>query len=172
MSVMLLRLLNMKVTLFLLFLQWSNSVIACSCLNRSFEQHVNAAKQIYVGKLISVNSDKERSQEEGQAEKLKENPLMHRLFLSGDIEVSHKLKGEIDDIEKIKTGLNSASCGIPLEEGEIYLIFSEDDLGNVNACSASQIISIEDLDSKLVDVRRLLDAAALSSDNCEFVSDS
>ncbi|WP_248928006.1 stalk domain-containing protein [Paenibacillus hamazuiensis] len=95
---------------------------ACSCIPLTFEQKVERAEQVFIGKVVGIWHSKQLVQ------------------VNVEFEVSSVYKGDVPSFTHVYS--SSAACGISFQFGKSYLVFKDAD-GTTSLCSGTGAVNDE-----------------------------
>jgi hypothetical protein len=104
----------MKSLLFVMFVFYSTSSIACKCGELEIEERLLNSKKVFLGTLINAQVLGDGSR------------------VGATLQVVESFKGDVFIHEEVIT--NNSSCGVRFTISDSYLVF-ENDLGEVNQCT-------------------------------------
>ena len=109
----------------------SNSY-ACDCKQSYFADRFSNAENIYTAKLSSATV-------------VKPDKGKERSYVEGTFQVIETYKGNPKPIMKLKTGIDSGACGIPMTVGRAYIIFQRNN-EHISTCDGTATVNPYDED--------------------------
>lgn len=108
--------------IFLLFLcVLSGPSYACSCKGIDIKESVRNSKNVFVARIKSVKIN-------GSGDRYLKNVV-------AEIQVLESIKGNQKGFKRLYSGFGGGDCGITLNVGHQYIVYSDDEV--VHACSGS-----------------------------------
>jgi hypothetical protein len=118
---------NLFITVLLLGF-FCGEAAGCSCLERSLDEFVNDADEVYFATLEDA--------------KVVRNDADHKWpFVQGRFDVRRTLKGmpHAGDM-MLQTGLGGGDCGVPMLVSQTYIIFKKTNMDGIGDCDGSHAI--------------------------------
>ncbi|MBF2759756.1 MAG: hypothetical protein ISN28_05735 [Ectothiorhodospiraceae bacterium AqS1] len=128
---------------------------ACSCMVMTLEQQVDHAHRVFIGRLLEarvVFPDVEKRADSEAPSLLGEWERIEGIF-----EPLHRIRGEVEDREIVRTGLGGGDCGVRMEVGSVYMIFLDEDDPRIGICDGSRQIDRFDLEETVLELKSLVD---------------
>lgn len=103
------------------------SAAACSCYDRSLEEHYDYAALVFVARVVGM-----------QDTFIEVHGSRLPWGYAGRFELLKAMKGDAASVSRVETGRGSADCGVGLAVGETYVFFA-DTKGRVDSCTGTQV---------------------------------
>jgi hypothetical protein len=114
----------MRVLAVLLLTALASKAFSCSCVSSSERDLVAEADRIFLGVVEKTEIVRPESEDEW--------PYVYATFSVKDV-----VKGQVQKVEKVKTGFGGGDCGIPMVTGQAYVIFLRKNRDWAGICGGS-----------------------------------
>lgn len=114
----------MRALLALLLSALASKAFACSCVSSTERDLVAEADRIFLGVIEKTEIVRPEESEAWP-------------YVSATFSVEDVVKGQVQEVEKIKTGFGGGDCGIPIITGQAYVIFLRKNRDWAGICGGS-----------------------------------
>jgi hypothetical protein len=139
------RLLTINLVLLFIGLLNSSFILECDCLGQSFDDALKTSNRIFTGTVRELQYDPSSC--------WRENDCIVRI---ATIEIIESFTESLDTV-KVHTMTSTASCGIPFELGQKYLVYSQvkNDTTTAFLCSRTMILNSAEASADISRLRTL-----------------